>query len=336
MSVPVASVLMPVRDAQDTIAQAIASIAAQTMRDLELVVVDDGSLDATTTIALQAARDDPRIRVVRIPRQGLVPALQHGLAHCRGRWIARMDADDVAHPQRLADQIALAQAEGATVVGCLVRLLASDTPAPGMARYVEWVNTLIDHAAICREMFVESPIVHPSALVDAAALRAVGGYRDGPFPEDYDLWLRLYARGARFAKVPAIRLDWRDRPERLTRTDPRYATEAFRRLKVDALVRHVLGSRRQVQLWGAGKEGRRWLRALHAAGVEVLRVYDIDPRKIGRRLRGQVPVVPWHEVRHHRDALVLVAVGAAGARPQIRQALAAMGLHEGRDFLCVQ
>jgi hypothetical protein len=131
-----------------------------------------------------------------------------------------------------------------------------------MRAYVAWQNTLLDHAAIVREIFVESPLVHPSVVMRTKALRALGGYRELDGPEDYDLWLRAHARGLRFAKLEDVLLRWRDSSSRLTRADPRYAPERFMELKLAALAEGPLRGGREVVVWGAGPIGKAWARRL--------------------------------------------------------------------------
>ena len=103
-TLPHVSILMPVRNEERFLAAALRSVAAQTLTDWELVAVDDSSTDATPAILAEAARRDPRIRVLRPAERGLVPALNAGLAACRAPLVARMDGDDVSHPRRLASQ----------------------------------------------------------------------------------------------------------------------------------------------------------------------------------------------------------------------------------------
>src|SRR5690606_24435607 len=121
-----------------------------------------------------------------------VAALEAGRAACGGELIARMDADDVAHPARLAEQVAALDADPELAgLGCNVAMFPRRRVGQGMELYVRWLNGLADPAAVERERFVESPLVHPAALIRAAALEAVGGYVERGWPEDYDLWLRL-------------------------------------------------------------------------------------------------------------------------------------------------
>ena len=107
---PAISVLLPFRNAAATLDAAIASIAAQSFGQWELLLIDNASTDAGTAIAEQWARRDRRIHVVREANVGIAHALNTGLARAQGRYIARMDADDISHPERLAKQFGYMEA----------------------------------------------------------------------------------------------------------------------------------------------------------------------------------------------------------------------------------
>src|SRR5512142_175238 len=120
---PKVAVLMPARDAARTARAAAVSILRQTVRDLALVAVDDGSADGTGELLARLAERDRRVRVIAGPGRGIAPALAAGLARCDAEVVARMDADDVAHPRRLERQLAaLAAAPALAAVGSRVRL----------------------------------------------------------------------------------------------------------------------------------------------------------------------------------------------------------------------
>ena len=334
MTAPAVSILLAVRNEARHLPAALASLFRQRLTDWELVAVDDGSDDATGALLAAAAAQDARVRVLTRPAEGLVAALNAGLSACRSPLVARMDGDDVCHPQRLALQQAYLQRHPDTVlVASRVRHFPRPALLGGMRAYETWQNALLDDAAIRRDLFVESPFAHPSVMFRAAAIHTVGGYRDCGWAEDYDLWLRLARRPGRFARLPQTLLFWRDRPQRLTRTSAACSAAAFRACKAHHLRQGLLQRCDEVILWGAGQEGKAWRRALAAEGIAVGGWIEVDRRKLGQVIHG-APVRPVASLRPG-GAPVLVTIGAKGAREQVRAFAAARGLVEGRDFLCV-
>ncbi len=332
---PLAAVLLPARDAARTVRAAAVSILRQTLRDLVLVAVDDGSRDGTGEILDAVSRRDRRVRVIHGPEEGIARALARGLDACDAAYVVRMDADDVAHPRRVERQLAALSADPSlAAVGSRVRLFPRRAVAAGMVRYAAWLNGLVTPELVARDLLVESPLVHPASVVRRDALVAAGGWRDGDFPEDYDLWLRLAAAGHRLGNVPEVLLDWRESPGRLTRTDPRYALARHVALKAAWLAEGPLAGRREVAIWGAGETGRAFARALGRHDVRVALFLEVDRRKIGRTVRG-APVRSFEEAGRARGLPLLVAVGAPGARQLIRDELDRRGFVEVRDYRCV-
>jgi hypothetical protein len=184
-------------------------------------------------------------------------------------------------------------------------------------------------------MFVECPIAHPTLMIRSAALRAVGGYRDRGWPEDYDLILRLFARRARMRNLPEVLLDWRERPERVSRVDARYSEAAFRRCKVFYLTATVFADQSAVILWGAGPVGKAFSKEFATQGVRVRAFVDLDPRKIGQNIHGAPVIAPGELPAQRGGAFVLAAVSGSEARGDIRAALIQMGMTEGTDFLAI-
>lgn len=333
------SVLVPVHDAAPTLAAALSSVTAQTVSDFEVVVVLNGCTDASAGIARGYAARDPRFVLVERREADLVGALNAGIAGIRAPLVARLDADDVMAPERLALQMAALrrQPDWTAVTSRVVCEAVDGGPAgPGMSRYVDWLNGLTTPAAIAHARFIDAPVCQPAVTMRTAALRRVGGYRSGPFAEDHDLWLRLLATGARFGAVPAALLTWRDHPSRLTRSDPRYAAARRRALVHRHLLAGPLADGRPCRIWGAGRYGRAHARGLRALGAVVEDVIDVDPRKFGREVAGGLRVVDAATVGPPAGRLILLAVASPGARAVVSSRLDHLGHTPGRDYLPVQ
>jgi glycosyltransferase involved in cell wall biosynthesis len=336
---PRVSVVLPVFNAAATVARAVASIREQIFGDWELVTVDDGSTDGTKEILRALAKSEPRIVVVERTHAGVVAAANAGMAAARGEFIARMDADDVSHPERLAEQVAFLGAPAnrdVGVVGCLVEFGGDRAAGEGYALHVDWVNSLVTPEEIALNRFVEAPLANPSVMFRRELVARHGGYRDGDFPEDYELWLRWLDSGVRMAKVPRVLLTWHDTPTRLTRTDARYAPDAFFRMKAEWIAREVarVAGGQKIFIWGAGRHTRKRAAHLETHGVRIAGYVDVDVKKTGRGIGGTgLPVISPAELPPPGELFVLGYVSTRGAREFNRSELVRRGYVEGRDFL---
>ncbi len=333
---PKVSVFMPCYNAAANLDETLESITLQTLPDFEVVAVDDGSSDGTLDLLRAWAARDSRFKVLAQPHCGVIQAANTALSACRSPYLARMDADDVATPDRLAAQAAyLDQHSQVAVVSSLIQGFPTHSLRQGYRLYIRWLNSLVTDQDIRREIFVESPMANPSTMIRAEWMESLGGYQEQGWPEDYDLWLRMYQAGAVFAKVPKILLFWRDHPERITRTDSRYSVENFLRAKAHYLVSGPLKERDAIIVWGAGMMGRRLGKQLQLKEAPLVAFIDIDPKKIGKTRRG-LPILSPDDLmarwRKYDHPALLAAVGARNARPLIRSRLVSFGLVEGRDW----
>ena len=356
------TVLLPVRNGAATVGAALESLSAQTLANFDVVVVDDGSTDDTAAIvrawigrfgagpapteaathcanaARQARPPSPlarRGRLIQTPPDGIVPALQRGLAEVRTPYTARMDGDDVSRPERLAAQLAHLE-KHPEMAGCgtQVRLVPPSAVTERATQYANWLNGLTGWSAVKRDIFVECPLAHPTFMFRTSVLRGLGGYRDRGWPEDYDLLLRLWRAGHRFAALPRVLLDWTESEGRTSRTHPAYSQGALRRCRVHHLRRSLLAGRRGVVVWGAGPTGKALAKEFGAQGVPILGFVDVDPRKIGQEIHG-VPVRASADVGDFPQALHVGGVARAEGRRQVRKAAAAAGLEDGADFVAM-
>lgn len=315
MSRPKVTVMVPVHNPGPYLAPALAAIRNQTLREFEVLLLDDGSTDGSAEVLAAAARADPRFRLLSPGRVGLVEAANLLGREARRDYLARYDADDAMHPGRLEMQVAwLDERPEVGVVGSLVRHFPAAEVLPGNRRYEQWLNSVVTHEQISREFYVESPMPNPSVMMRREVFDLAGGYRDDGLPEDYAFWLRAFEAGVRFEKIPKVLHYWRDHGRRVTRTHPRYSLEAFLRAKAESLLRGPLSGARPYVVFGAGMKGRRLTRILARAGHPPLALFDDDPRYLRRTRQGR-PVLPLASFRPG-SALALLATGGARMRAE--------------------
>ncbi len=331
MSDPLVSIVLPVFNAEGTIGAAVESCLGQSLGSFELVVLLDGCSDRSGAIV--ESYDDPRIRILERTHRGVGRAAEEAMEKSRASIIARMDADDISHPERLARQYGfLSSSPGCSAVSGGVELV--EPQGAGMQRYVDWVNGLTTAEDMARERFVECPVIQPSLMFRRSAFEEAGGYREVEWAEDHDLVLRMMRAGMRFGKVAGSVLSWRDSPGRLTRTHPAYAGEQVWKMKAHHLALDPGVSSRGVAICGAGPIGKRLAGLLEREGVQVRGFFEVHPRRVGERIAG-VPVAGHEEFGERwRDAVLLSAVGIEGGRERVRELARAEGYAEGVDFWC--
>ncbi|MBF0279962.1 MAG: glycosyltransferase [SAR324 cluster bacterium] len=317
MENPEISVLMPIYNDEKTLNDCIESILAQTFRNFELVVLDDGSTDSSKTILENFALKEKRIKLFRNPHQGIVESLNAGLKHCRGRYIARMDGDDLMHRQRLEKQLFfLNQHPETALVGSLVQGI------PEMTNYQKWSNSLISDKAIKDEIFVESPIMHPTFFARRALFEVLKGYRQNPWAEDYDFLLRAYQHQAGFGKVPEFLVQKKDSPTRLSRIDWKYKRPAMFHAKLHYFLKcGFLENKKGVIIAGTGPSGRKIASLCKELEIPVLGFIDNRPGPPQRTVMdipawGIEDEIPEEVLEIFQDSIVLLAIGSKKGRQQ--------------------
>jgi glycosyltransferase involved in cell wall biosynthesis len=210
---PLVTVLCTARDAADHIGEMLESVRAQSLSDWELLVVDDGSTDDTVAIVEGAAASDERVRLVRRSASGgPYAAANEGLRHARGRYVARLDADDVSVPHRLERQVAFLDAHPA-LRACTadIAILQDGRVRPFRVREIPSLPGSINWG-LCVRGFLPS-----TALFDAEALRAVGGYRELPVSQDHRVWCE-FGRRRWLGAIREVLTYWRVHERQLSET----------------------------------------------------------------------------------------------------------------------
>jgi glycosyltransferase involved in cell wall biosynthesis len=199
------TVLMPVYNGDRFLVEALESIRSQTFRDYEFLIIDDGSTDGTPEILARYAAADDRIRVLTQQNRGLIASLNRGFLESTGELIARMDADDLARPQRLSAQIEFLRANPRiTLVGSAIEVIDSQGRPSQTILLPETPQHLRTHM---REL--GCALAHPTVMFRRQAVLDVGGLRLAyRHAEDYDLWLRMLEK-CDFSNLPDVLLSYR-------------------------------------------------------------------------------------------------------------------------------
>lgn len=271
---PVATSITTVYDGEDFLAEAIASLRAQTLEDLQIIVVVDGATDGSEKLAREQAAEDPRVEVVVMPRIGRSAALNVGLARVRSPFVAILDADDLAHPRRLELQHAWLAASPPSVglVGSAeVRFHGSTGLLPALA---DGATASPDVTAALRR---HNPLAHSSVLFRTSALEAVGGYDPSRVRQvDYDIYVRLAAAGYRIHRMDQRLIGLRTHPGQnyLAGRQGRYRLSSLGVQR--SALRHVEGPPIDVAYFVA------------RAGLQLAR--SVLPGAVADRLRSDAPI----------------------------------------------
>ncbi len=320
---------MPVYNAEATLLEALTSLRAQTFKSLEIIVINDGSTDGT----LDLLRQQSGIKLLDHSHRGITSALNDGLAVAKGNYIARMDADDFSLPERIEKQASFLDAfPDIGIVGCRVKFGGNTEQQAGYAAYVDWINSLMEPRDIMLSRFIESPFAHPSTMFRRELFEEFGAYREGPFPEDYELWLRWMDQGVQAGKVDEELLIWNDPPNRLSRTDKRYSTDAFYETKAQYLSKWLEKNNLHhpnIIVWGAGRITRKRAAILERYGICITQYIDLKPRT----LNCGTPVIHYDKLPAPETCFVLPMVGKRGARKKIHTFLKKRGFSNGTNYI---
>lgn len=329
--IPLVSVLLPYCNASPALDAAIASIAAQTFSQWELLLIDNASTDESTLIAQRWADHDPRITLLHEPRIGIAHALNSGLAQASGMYIARMDADDVSPPERLVKQVAYLEAHPEVgVLGTRTAFASTMHESRGMQAFVDWQNKILSPREHYVKRFVDAPLAHPTVMFRRELVSAHGGYDTGPLPEDHELWLRWMDAGVRFAKLPEELLTWNDHSGRLSRTHPNYSVDSFFTTKAKWLARWMkrkLDSRPAI-IAGTSALCRDRAAKLEAEGIAVNAFTDVKAREVPG-----YSFIPHEQLPPAGEAFIVSFISQRGTGERIAEFLSTRGLAEGTDFI---
>lgn len=336
------SVILPIYNSEGTLEQALLSILNQNIDAFEIVAIDDGSTDGSADILNNYCRKFSRIKVITlIKNKGIVNALNVGLSESKGIWIARMDADDRMAPNRLRRQLDhLRQNPDIDLLGCQFKLFSYQSEIrTGQIRYQNWSNSLIMDAEIKRDIFIESPISHPTFFAKKQFFQNLGGYFEKEWPEDYDILLRAWLKDYKLEKLPEILLEKGDIPSRLAYNDARCSRQSMFLAKAHYFSKIKLrGDKKKIALCGTGSSAKKIALALKREQIDISFFTD-DKSSENQRYFLDKPVFPFFDkkgknlLEHSKDCFFILAIGETKGRIEVEKHFQKSGYSYQKDYL---
>lgn len=277
------------------------------------------------------AEKDPRIKVFKNPGHGIVDALQKALANSCGKFISRMDADDLMPPGRLEKMVrAISSSPPKTVVTGLVEYFSDTEISEGYRSYQQWLNAIALENSHWTHLYRECVVASPNWIMHTAELKEIGGFQGLEYPEDYDLVFRWYQNNFNIKVVPEITLNWREHPARTSRTSENYSQRKFFQLKLQRFIQSDLQTKNLV-LWGTGVKARLAADILSRHQLP-FHWMDLHPEKYPNEIDDH-PIVHFSHLQNLENPQLLVAVyPPAGEMKKLCGYLRQLQLSPGRDY----
>jgi len=308
---------MPYKNAAEWISECLISIQNQSFENWEVIGVNDSSTDESEYIFLEFQKNDLRLKTFQNPGKGIISALNFGFHQSKGKYVSRMDADDLMPEKRLEQmRNLLLDFPEKTVVTGLVQYFSDQPISAGYQSYESWINDInlrgIQHQNIYRECVIASP----NWLTSREVIDSIGGFENLNYPEDYDLVLKWYDQGLNFKVVPEVTLFWREHPKRTSRNSENYTQEAFFDLKINAFLQFDY-RQNQLIIWGKNPKSRLISKILEAGGIP-FENHDLKDFRKAEKIQ--------------RPQILLAIYPSEKERKLIQNFLLSLDLQEGKDW----
>ncbi len=275
---------MPMKNAMPYLTECIESIINQTYKNWELIVVNDHSTDNSYDVLSQFSNSDKRISVLNNKGKGIINALQLAYSKTKGKYITRMDADDIMPKTKLELlRKALIKHPQAVATGKIKYI--GENLKEGYQKYETWMNNLMENNTHYQQIYRECVIPSPAWMMKRQVFDSINGFFSNTYPEDYDLTLRMYQSKIKIVAVKEIVHIWRDYDNRTSRNDPNYAFNSFEALKTKYFLNIDYNPNLKLVLWGGGKKGKNIARLLQNHQVNFIWACN-NPKKINQSIYG--------------------------------------------------
>ena len=252
------SIIIPFKNPLPYFEDCLKSIVNQSYKNLQIILVNDHSTDDSEKLAFKYSIEDSRIELVNNIGKGIVDALNTGSKIARGKYISRMDADDIMTKNKVKVLRSLLEGKKTKHIAVgNVKYFASKKPmGNGYLKYAKWLNELTYNEKNFKEIYKECTIPSSSWMMLRSDFENIKGFKKLDYPEDYDFLFRVYYNQIKLTTTKEIIHLWRDHPMRTSRNSKDYLFENFISLKIKYLVKNELKTKDELVLWGSGKKGK--------------------------------------------------------------------------------
>lgn len=317
MHQPLISILTPFKNTAQFLPECLKSIQNQNYKNWELLIIDDGSTDNSFEIVKNYANKDPRIKLFKNDGRGIIDALRLAFKNSKGKYITRMDSDDIMTPNKLEVLANKLNKNGKKHVAIgKVKYFSKVGISNGYARYETWLNELTESGSNYSEIYKECVIPSPCWMIHKDDLMACDAFNSNTYPEDYDLTFRFYQHSIKCIPCDTILHNWRDYNTRTSRTHAHYAQNYFLDIKIQYFLKLDYDSNRPLAIWGAGFKGKTIAKHLVKKDIPFVWICN-NPNKIGKRIYKQ-DMKPFVFLEELTNPQSIVTVANAKAQKTIR------------------
>ncbi len=326
------SIITPFKNTAAYLEDCINSILKQSYTNWELLFVDDHSTDDSYKIVESFAATDSRIQLFKNKGSGIIDALQLAFKHSKGRFITRMDSDDIMLPNKLEVLVTnLINAGEKHVAIGLVEYFSDTGVGEGYKSYETWLNNLTKAGTNYNEIYKECVIPSPCWMVYRTDFIACDGFNPKIYPEDYDLTFRFYKNNIKCIPCDIMLHKWRDYDTRTSRTHVHYSKNHFTELKINHFLNIDYNKNKTLTIWGAGTKGKIIAKLLLEKQIPFEWICD-NPKKIGKAIYGK-ELKAFQALSKIKNAQSIITVANKTAQIEIRAFLKNINMKPVEDYL---
>ncbi|TVR79696.1 MAG: glycosyltransferase family 2 protein [Chitinophagaceae bacterium] len=328
---PEISVLMPVKDESLYLEDCLISIINQSFENWECIVIDDSSMDNTPDILESFSKTDKRIKWYRNEGKGIIPALQMAYKKSTGKFLTRMDGDDLMPKEKLKLLYQKLIHSDAQISTGLVKYFPENEINEGYQKYQNWLNDIQVRDLHYEEIYRECVVASPNWLISREDFDAAGAFFSDIYPEDYELVFRWYKKQFKIEAVQEITHLWRDHPKRVSRTHQHYKDQHFFDLKFRYFLELDYREDKELILWGAGLKGKLGAKILKRNNIK-FRWCCNNENKVGHIVNG-VKMEYFDIVENPiKPIQIIVAVSQRNQGDSISEYFSRLGFQKMKDY----